>query len=297
MKLTLTLVMMWSFASFAQCTDIYGKRVNCPNAEDSLIIYNNTSRVYDYYDKNTAYTKINTYEVQNASDKKEVFDKLQKARKMFFVIRREVSKLSIDDKKANPGKPIQELEYKDVSFNDYFQEVDEYRFYQRELENQIINLEAPMPIYDNRIAPIVVNEYKCLDSTSMYYGDIVNIPLYIPVVIKPAVMLTLKELEERNEWLHIKSIKKINKPKTEEATMAIKPKATDEITGRPVYLYNEYGSGSIIGFMYKRKFRKIRPEEYKDFVVLKYAQKFLENDEKVAQWIRVQYGDYCIVFN
>jgi hypothetical protein len=121
--------------------------------------------------------------------------------------------------------------YKDITYRDYYQEIDEYRFYQRELENQIVNKESPAPIYDNRVCPVVVNEYKCLDSTSVFFGDIVNIPLYIPVIVKPASMLTSAEKITREEIL--KNEYNIPSPPKKEKQLAKAPAPVKVITQTP----------------------------------------------------------------
>lgn len=64
--------------------------------------------------------------------------------------------------------------------------------------------------------------------------------------------------------------------------------------GLPVYLFNGSGSGSIIGFMDNGSFRKVRPQEYQELMVQKYAQDLLENEELFKVWLRVQYGGYCV---
>ena len=135
-------------------------------------------------------------------------------------------------------------------------------------------------MYDLRICPIIVNEYKCIDSTSEYYGDLVNIPLYIPVVVKPYLLLTADENILRNEILHI-TPKKL--PKQDKNLV---------IEGYPVYMAYEYGGGTLIGFLVNRKFRKIKPKEYKKFAVPKYAQKCLENNEELDKMLKIQFGAY-----
>ncbi len=335
MKYLLAISMIWSSASYAQCKDVFGKRTNCPDFQDSMVLYNNAIKVYDFYDNNIAYTKTRTVEIRSDQEKKDVFDRLQQAKKMFFVIRREVAKIKDDDKNALAKYSPK---YKDINFSQYFQEIDEFRFYQRELENQILNLDAPIPIYDNRISPVVINEYKCLDTSSIYFGDMVNIPLYIPIIVKPLALLTPTELSLRNEILHIKSKLIIVQPQLEKKEISIvvprqihttqtvqsipvqlrpmpinssgplvtqttsailmpKEQTDNKITGTAVFLYNEFGSGSIIGFFKNGRFRKIRPQEYAQFAVLKYAQDLLENNDKLKEWISQHYGEYCIAFN
>ena len=116
----------YAYTSFGQCKDVYGKRTECPGFEDSLVIYNNAVKVYDFYDKNGAYKLIRTVEIRNEQERREVFDKLEEAKKMFYVIRREVAKLEVKTAKG-PAAPAKK--YKDITYNQYFQEIDEYRFY------------------------------------------------------------------------------------------------------------------------------------------------------------------------
>lgn len=198
MKIVLGIAMMLPFFAHSQCTNIYGRRVECPTIQDSMVLYNNAIKVQDFFENNKLYVKTRTVKIVNEDEKRDIFNRLQQARSIFVLIRNEKVDVAQEAKfgstKPNPN-------YKDITYKDYYQEVDEYRFYQRELENQIVNKEAPAPIYDNRICPVVVNEYKCLDSTSVFFGDIVNIPLYIPVIVKPASMLTSAEKITREEIL------------------------------------------------------------------------------------------------
>jgi len=324
MKQVLTFMLtLCAYASFSQCKDVYGKKTECPGFEDSLVIYNNAVKVFDFYDKNGAYKLIRTVEIRNEQERKEVFDKLEEAKKMFFVIRREVAKLEV---KAPKGPAAPAKKYKDITYNQYFQEIDEYRFYQRELENQIINMSAPASIYDLRISPIVVNEYKCLDSNNVHFGDMVNIPLYIPVAVKPVALLTADEVVLRNEILDNKPQPVIEEKEEKEEVAVIVPKeevkietntqtrktvenpvpetivaTTDakpaDYIGIPVYYKNDYGGAAIIGFLNNRKLIKIRPADYKAYGVPKYAQQLLENEEELTKWFRLKYGEYCLAFN
>lgn len=298
MKFVLTISMMWASASYCQCTDVYGKPTTCPDFDDSLVIYNNSVKVYDFYDHNPQYSKTSSREVVNTQEKKDVFEDMQRSRRLFYVLRKDASaKNNADQRAINQAG----YNYNVVTYSQYFQTVDDYRFYQRELENQILNTDAPMPIYDNRIAPVVVNEYKCVDSTSPYYGDIVNIPMYIPVVVKPVSMLSADEIVVRNEILHIEL-----KPFVAVKAVPIAFASTDNgdgpeavpaepITGSAVFLYNNTGSASVIGFMKNGRFRKLKPNEYAQFAVLKFAQDFLEDDARVEKWVKDKYGDVLYV--
>jgi len=346
MKYTIAIAMMLPFFAHSQCTNVYGRRVDCPTVQDSLVLYNNAVKVQEFFETNKLYVKTRTVKIVNEDEKRDIFNKLQQARSIFVLIRNEKLNAAQEDKfestKPNPN-------YKDITYRDYYHEIDEYRFYQRELENQIVNKEAPAPIYDNRVCPVVVNEYKCTDSNSVFFGDIVNIPLYIPVIVKPAAMLTSAEKTTREEILRTeynipappkkeKTIVKVTAPaekapapdhkKAEPVIVKTEPEPVKQISvetsvvetpavkqetnsvatipskpvenivyerkGLPVYYFNGAGSGSIIGFMDNGNFRKVRREEYKELMVMKYAQDLLENEEKFKTWLRIQYGGYCV---
>jgi len=295
----------------SQCKDIYGYNVDCPTENDSLTVYNNALKVYDFFENSPIYLKTSSREIVTDYDKRDVFDMLHQSRKMFHVIRQEVAKMK--PSKFSAGKPASR--YKDITYKQYYQEVDEYRFYQREMENQIINSDAPIPLYDNRICPIIVNEYKCIDSTSEYFGDLVNLPLYIPVVVKPYLLLTAAELNIRNEILHIipptlitratnndtntlTTEKPIQKPKKEEVKRSMVKREYKveyngkKVTGYPVYAAYQYGGGALIGFLINGKFKKINPSEYTTYAVPPYAQKILENNEELGKMLMIKFGGY-----
>lgn len=285
--LTLIFILLIN-VGYSQCVDVFGSRIDCPTESDSLVLYQNALQVYDFYEKNPSYEKTRSAEIMNDSEKREVFDMLFQARKMFFVIRKEVAKMP---SKFSAGKP--KPKYVDIDFKNYYQEIDEYRFYQRELENQIINKNAPVPMYDLRICPIIVNEYKCVDSTSEYYGDLVNIPLYIPVVVKPYLLLTADEHLLRNEILHIipKPLPKEEKRIAVKRTYKVNVDNIDQ-KGYPVYMAYQYGGGALIGFLVNGRFRKIKPYEYKMFAVPPYAQKCLEDNEQLDKMLKLKFGGY-----
>ena len=294
MKIPMIILSLFlSMPAFNQCKDVYGNEVECPTENDSLTVYNNALKVYEFYENNKIYKKTRTREVLTDSDKRDVFEMLVQARKMFSVIRREVAKLQ--PSKFAVGKTS--AKYKDITYAQYYQEVDEYRFYQREMENQIVNSSAPIPIYDNRICPIIVNEYKCVDSTSEYFGDLVNLPLYVPVVVKPYMLLTAAELILRNKILHVIPTPDTVKKKETPKRFAVKREYKIEyggkvVNGYPVYAMNEYGSGGLIGFMVNGKFRKIFPSEYTKYAVPAYAQKILEDNDVLEKLLRVKFGGY-----
>lgn len=310
-KIALALLFSWYSFVNAQCYDVFGKNADCPTAEDSLVLYNNAIRVYEFYEKNSTYKRTGTQEIRNESEKRSVYADLQTAKRLFFVIRREVSKLTAEEKRFAAGKTSSK--YKDIKYAEYYAEVDEYRFYQRDLENQIVNINAPMSLYDTRISPIVFNRYICNDTTDAHNGDLVHIPLYIPVVVKPYLLLTDSESIVRNKILRImpnsivtkkepikksvvkrdsitKGYQSIVVPKYE-----IKYDSNDhKYEGSPVYAYTYLNTGAIIGFFYRRHFFPIKPEDYKKYAVPKWAQQILSNPDELRKMLKMKYGDYFI---
>jgi hypothetical protein len=280
--------------SNAQCIDVYGINTECATKDDSLVVYNNALKVYDYYENNKSYQKTSTKDIITKSDKKELFNDLSEARRLFNIIRRELAKIKESEKKFIAG--VVNDKYVDIVYSQYYQEIDEFRFYQRELENQIININAPISIYDIRISPIIVNTYKNIDTADVHFNDLVNIPLYVPVVVKPVAMLTEDELNERNSILKIE--KKRNVIKREDVKLSVVKNEMKAITipenYLPVYYYNEYGSGCIIGFFVNRKFRKLVPSEYEKFAVPNYARQLLQDNEKLNKYLKIKFGDYFI---
>ncbi len=279
MKQILIILMMIPFIGNSQCMTLDGKNANCPTLQDSIVIYENAVKIREFFDNNRIYVKTSSRKIINDDDKRQIFNTIKDARISFVKIRNE--KLSGD--LSNPNK--KNNANADINFSDYYHRINQFMFYQRELENQIINKEIPVPIYDCRICPVLVEEYKCMDSTSLYFGDIVNIPLYIPVIIKPVSLLTKSEMQIRKEILKNEyGIDVSFDPKIEELGVS---------RGLPVYCMNGLGSGSIVGFMKNGRFSKIKKEEYKQYLVRKDEQHLLENDEQFKNWLKIRYGSYC----
>ena len=143
----LSILLVSSLQLSAQCKDIYGTTADCPTAEDSLVLYNNALKVVQFYDSNKLYRLQTSDKLTSDGQKREVFEDLSQARRMFNVLRRELRQMKPDKFSAGMPSP----KYKDITYSQYYQGIDDYRFYQRELENQIINSMAPMSMYDVRI--------------------------------------------------------------------------------------------------------------------------------------------------
>jgi len=307
--LCILLLLMQTLSSQAQCKDVYGDKTDCPTDQDSLVIYNNALKVAEFYSNNKSYQLLKSIELIENSQKINVFEDLKEARRMFNILRRELA--SIKDDKFSAGKP--NPGYKDINYSQYYQVVDENRFYQRELENQIINSEAPMSMYDTRISPILVNSYKCIDTNSVYFNDLVNIPLYVPVTVKPFGLLTQSELIMRYKALHIQ-VPDIPKPPKREMekrdstnTIVVKqvinnlPKDTIihvnnfyviKPNNLPIYAFNGYGSGGVIGFMVGRKFKRLTKSQYAEYAVPLFARELLANEKELDKYLKIKFGAY-----
>ena len=282
-------MLLQSFISCAQCKDFFNNKVDCPTLDDSLIVYNNAILVYEYYENNKSYIKSRSQELVTISDKTNIYQSLEDAKRMFFVIRKELKNMSNNDKKFLDAKPS--IKYKDITFKDYYQEIDEYRFYEREMENQIININAPIPMYDTRIAPILINEYKNIDSSDVYFGDLVNLPLYIPVIVKPYSLLTSTELALRNQLLKIVPNNVIRHSIKREL---VKAENNIPTNGSPIYAYSSFGSGALIGFLVNRKFVKISPLKYEIYAVPFFAIELLKNDQELDKMLKIRFGGYYL---
>lgn len=325
-------MLLISIKTHSQCKDIYGKKTECPTEADSLTIYNNALKVYEYYENNPKYQKTRTRNLKSASDKLNIFEDLATARRLFHIIRRQYGVgLKPSEKRFAAGKPV--ASYKDITYNQYYQEIDEYRFYQRELENQIVNIGAPTTMFDIRIAPILVNEYNCIDSTDSHFGDLVNIVLYVPVTVKPFMLLTEDELISRNEILskidanyipqqipkptpivtkvipiptdtikpdtsmlsEVKPTQNIVISNVENTTPTYIPKVYSVCTNpTPTYAYNTITGGTIIGFICGKYFVKITPDEYNYYRVPHWARNILENEKSLSQLLKDKFGNYLL---
>jgi hypothetical protein len=183
----------------AQCLDFFGRNVDCPTENDSLTVYNNSLKVYEFYEKNPDYIKIKSVRFKTNQDVLNCFYSLQDAVKEFK------QRFDLRERVLN-GENIQNVllprDGKNIPLSDYYVGIDDYRFFQRELENGILNTKSPFPIYDYRIAPLVVNSYENRFGKDDFNGDFVNIALYIPVTVKPYRLLTEEEKKEREAILN-----------------------------------------------------------------------------------------------
>lgn len=287
---------------------MFDRPAPCPTADDSMVIYNNSLSVYSFYENNKSYRKLNFWYIKTPADRIDIFAKMKSVKDEYA----KMIKRNSDYIKAN--NLLTGLS--DLPFAQYYNEVDAWRFYQRELEYKIVNDEAPFPLYDSRISPITVTIYKNVDNRSEFFNDEVNIPMYIPVTVKPYMLLTEAEKIQRAEILSkVESVKnRIEFEKkliyvTKKPTPVVAPIAIDTIQrvytipappkprpipsgAIPVYYFNSWGAGTFMGHMIGRKFRKYQPgDEFYEFLPSKLKELYA-NDELVKSILLDYYGAY-----
>ena len=86
-------VILLNISANSQCKDVYGSKTDCPTESDSLTIYNNALKVYAFYENNPKYQRTRQTDLISQSDKRNIFEDLATARRLFFIIRREVAKI------------------------------------------------------------------------------------------------------------------------------------------------------------------------------------------------------------
>jgi hypothetical protein len=315
---TKLLVILFAFVSLVcksqnkDCVDVFGNECECPTSEDSILVYENSLKVYQFYERNEYYKKIKIKKIVTEKDVYDCFQKLDSAYRAFMSMwmlrERYLKGENVDVLMPRGGK--------NIPISDYFEKVDEYRFYQREFECGILNTSSPFPVYDIRIAPLYINTYRNHTSDDVFNGDEVQIAMYMPVTVKPFMFLTEKELEIRNKVLMgtsrnkkvkkvVPEVVKIVKKDTTPVVVKAKPltikfsesglvkndttyKIVPESEGVPVY-YSNGITGSLIGFLSsKGVFTRIDKSQYK--YIHKFAVDLLQDIDKLKKELKIKFG-------
>ena len=150
-----------------------------PTRADSLALYNNALDVINYYENQKSIFGNKTYSFDSNGAFKTLTDE-NKKRLGTDAIWRQLDRTA----SLMPGD------------TDYREQIDNYHFYQREVQNDILDRSAPRTLYDTRIQP---HGYVTATNRSMsrYFGDAVTIPSYDPIAIAPWDELTPAQLKER----------------------------------------------------------------------------------------------------
>lgn len=166
----------------------FGGGLGDPTKADSLALYNNSKMVSDYYKNNPDYIKTGSVE------SKDYLQGLEKAREKFKLVIPQTA----TDRKALP-------------MSDYYKTTkNPNQFLQRETNFGVLNMDAPMSLYDKRISP---QKFSAFENTSSgrLGADMVNLREYDPLAVKPYSMLTPEEKVQR-EKLYGKAGFPTNKP-------------------------------------------------------------------------------------
>jgi len=164
-----------------------------PTRQDSLDLYNNAIEVEKYY-KDRNYKKNNYYQPSISN----YINSLESDRNE---LERDIINRSFPQTSRNGRNRYGD---ENLTINDYYQKIDENRFKQRESASKILDLRAPMQLYDKRIKPQSGESYNNDVFTDLMFGDQVDFYKYDPIMIKPTDMLTPEEtVYRRNKILDI----------------------------------------------------------------------------------------------
>lgn len=143
---------------------------------DSLAVYNNASQVRNYYLNNPDYhpvgipIKYSTSKIFNSND---------------------AGVQLMKNNNYNTIQPGHNTSTK-ITPDQYRKNVDGNKYYQRELQNTMLDLNSPMSLFDKRISPQFQTDYSNLNT-----GDVVTMNQYDPIAVKPWNMLTDDERKIR----------------------------------------------------------------------------------------------------
>jgi hypothetical protein len=319
-RLLLVLTMLLNKRSTdAQCLDVFGRTVECPTENDSLLVYNSAIKVYEFYEKNPNYIKIKSIRLRTKQSVIDCFYQLQDALDSFNV-RWQLRERVIGGEDL--PYVLMPKNGQNLKKEEYYQYVDVYRFYQREFENGILNTFSPFPIYDIRIAPLLINSYENRTSYDDFSGDFVNIALYIPVTIKPVSMLSDSERVVRDKILqgNVSIVMKSDMEKRKSSTIPknlpakkmsdtsllasaflryeLPPVQKINIFTRPpsnaipFHDYTLTKGGCLIGYMIGRKFRKFLPTDEYYNVLPQKIKNLLSNDSTLEKYLKIRLGSY-----
>ena len=296
------LFILLSNSIYSQCKDAYGISVECPTAEDSILIYQNSIKVHEYYETNKEYRKLSSVKIKTSKDIQDCYNRLDSSLTFF----KQLWQLRERYLKGEEVEVLMPKGGENIPLTDYYERIDEYRFFQRELECGILNTTSPFPIYDSRISPRLINTYRN-NKGEDFSGDEVQVALYVPVTVKPFALLTQKELDLRNKILGrndkllsmnqpkdtqvvVKTVDTITK-KTTITTVRFQGNIVADMDGVPVY-YTNGTTYCFIGSMKKGIFRKVPKSKYREYAVPKYGRLLLEDNERLKKELKNKFGSY-----
>jgi hypothetical protein len=160
-----------------------GKSV--PTMTDSLALYNNANKVLNYY-KGKKYRNLSSGERYG---KKNYYKEKNKESLEQFIRRNKMNAVLFS---RGTGS-----EMTSIPIDSYYKRLDGNRYFQREGASAILDMRAPMQLFDDRITPTMLNFYRNIDKNDPLTDDYVSIFSYDPILVKPVSMLTPEEKATR----------------------------------------------------------------------------------------------------
>jgi hypothetical protein len=153
-----------------------------PTFQDSLDLYNNARLVEDFYAKSGKYEMGKTY--TDSPPWLKNYDKN--------------NDVAVNAFKSKDKIKTAEGEVK-VPLNAYRQDIDKNKYKQRESAHQVLNMDAPMQLFDRRMTPQKATVYNHVKDGSNLSDDHVELFEYDPIAVKPYKLLTPQEKEIRDK--------------------------------------------------------------------------------------------------
>lgn len=151
---------------------------NKPTHQDSVDLYLNTKKVEEYYNS------------QNY--------KIDPTRPVEKMTHADFSDSAVDYHNKHYLRKSNHNPDSSRVLEDYYKEIDANKYYRHEDENNQVDLNAPMTLYDKRITPQKIKHYVNINrNDEKLYNEQVTILGYDTSAVKPFSMLTETEIQER----------------------------------------------------------------------------------------------------
>ena|GEM_PF-4003817 len=210
--------------------------------QDSIDVYNNARAVQDFYERSGQYKK--THETRLNTDDPAAIH-ASNDRKYNSVLR-----TIKDERLTTHGR-------RRITPGEYRITLDKYRYKQRELSDYVLNTDAPMQLFDRRIAPQLLVDYTFTgDPNSPVNNDDVDFKMYDPIAVKPYSKLTAEEKALRNAKYPQVLQKKQPPPKEKSVQTKNAPKVAKE-PGGSVFII----SGAVADSVRFKRFKSRKEAE------------------------------------
>src|ERR1022692_1819688 len=132
---------MYSYGQGVKGAKVKAENTEQASLKDSMEVYNNAMAVQDFYERSGQYKKTNETRLTIADPAKAHAGNDKKYNEVVTTISRE--------RLTSQGK-------RKIRPDEYRINIDKYRYRQRELSDYVLNMDAPMQLFDRRIAPQIL---------------------------------------------------------------------------------------------------------------------------------------------